>query len=388
MFRKVKAGLGKSDEKKPLSRLEEAQKRTEKAMNQVNAEINTMGGFNKELYHALTEIEDCFEAIVDVPEKLQLKYEECKKCTVSWEKQVKRIEEDYNKAMFGAAKAGAAGIGAGVAVAAMGPTAAMGLATTFGVASTGTAISALSGAAATNAALAWLGGGALAAGGGGMVAGQVLLRLAGPVGWGIAGVALLGSGFLAHRKKVEQKSLDITYTFISNRDTRKYDLATCEIQERTNRVIDETVKLKVATKEIKSFGTDYTAMTEQQQYALGGYVNLMNASAQLLINPILGLQQNYTEEDYKAYLIHSGEHYPRYVIRENSTKMKVGLCNMLWGITLSEEDANILEKSLCNNKEYLESFDVEKTDLEKGFVATVMDALEYKYLQIKKQKDQ
>ena len=36
----------------------------------------------------------------------------------------------------------------GIAVATMGPTAAMGVATTFGVASTGTAISALSGAAA------------------------------------------------------------------------------------------------------------------------------------------------------------------------------------------------------------------------------------------------
>ena len=40
----------------------------------------------------------------------------------------------------------------GVAVVTMGPTVAMGVATTFGVASTGTAISALSGAAATNAA--------------------------------------------------------------------------------------------------------------------------------------------------------------------------------------------------------------------------------------------
>ena len=37
------------------------------------------------------------------------------------------------------------------------------------VASTGTAISSLSGAAATNAALAWLGGGTLAAGGGGVL---------------------------------------------------------------------------------------------------------------------------------------------------------------------------------------------------------------------------
>ena len=46
---------------------------------------------------------------------------------------------------------------------------------TFGLASTGTAISTLSGAAATNATLAWLGGGAIAAGGLGMTAGVVVL---------------------------------------------------------------------------------------------------------------------------------------------------------------------------------------------------------------------
>ena len=46
----------------------------------------------------------------------------------------------------------------GVTVATLGPTAAMGVATTFGVASTGTAISSLTGAAANSAALAWLGG--------------------------------------------------------------------------------------------------------------------------------------------------------------------------------------------------------------------------------------
>lgn len=45
----------------------------------------------------------------------------------------------------------------------------------FGVASTGAAISGLSGAAATSATLAWLGGGALAAGGGGMALGRVVL---------------------------------------------------------------------------------------------------------------------------------------------------------------------------------------------------------------------
>ena len=47
--------------------------------------------------------------------------------------------------------------------------------TSIGAASTGTAISTLSGAAAWNATLAWFGGGAIAAGGGGMALGSLVL---------------------------------------------------------------------------------------------------------------------------------------------------------------------------------------------------------------------
>lgn len=72
-----------------------------------------------------------------------------------------------------------AGVTSGIAVASFAPSAAMWIATTFGTASTGTAISALSGAAATKAALAWLGGGALSSGGGGMAAGSAFLAMAG-----------------------------------------------------------------------------------------------------------------------------------------------------------------------------------------------------------------
>lgn len=50
------------------------------------------------------------------------------------------------------------------------------LANLVGTASTGTAIRFLSGAAARNATLAWLGGGSLAAGGGGMALGSLLLN--------------------------------------------------------------------------------------------------------------------------------------------------------------------------------------------------------------------
>lgn len=67
---------------------------------------------------------------------------------------------------------------------------AMGLATSVGVASTGTAIGSLGGAAAWNATLAWLGGGSLAAGGGGMALGSLVL------GGITVGPAVLIGGFV------------------------------------------------------------------------------------------------------------------------------------------------------------------------------------------------
>lgn len=68
-------------------------------------------------------------------------------------------------------KGGTVATGAGTAASA----AATGLVSSLATASTGTAISGLSGAAANSAMLAWLGGGALAAGGWGMAAGTVVL---------------------------------------------------------------------------------------------------------------------------------------------------------------------------------------------------------------------
>ncbi len=57
-------------------------------------------------------------------------------------------------------------------------------------ASTGTAISGLSGAALTNATLAWIGGGTLASGGGGMAAGTALLTTVSATGVGIVAVGI------------------------------------------------------------------------------------------------------------------------------------------------------------------------------------------------------
>ena len=82
-----------------------------------------------------------------MPEEDTIKLQELREIQISWKNQVDKISNDSNMAKIVTAGAGAAGIATGVAVVTLAPTVAMGVATTFGVASTGTAISALSGAA-------------------------------------------------------------------------------------------------------------------------------------------------------------------------------------------------------------------------------------------------
>lgn len=130
---------------------------------------------------------------------------------------------------------------AGVGVAALGPTAALAVAMTFGTASTGTAIATLSGAAAMNAALAWLGGGALAAGGAGIIGGEAMLALMGPVGWTISGVAFLSSGYFLNRnnKKIAaQAEESIKKILIENNRIKKIDKQVEELEKITYELVN------------------------------------------------------------------------------------------------------------------------------------------------------
>lgn len=91
-------------------------------------------------------------------------------------------------------------------------------------ASTGTAISGLSGVAATNATLAWLGGGSIATGGFGMAGGMIAL------GGIIAGPALAIGGFMLASKAEEALTKAIEYS-------ANVDKAISEI-EMINTVLD------------------------------------------------------------------------------------------------------------------------------------------------------
>lgn len=362
---------------KKLSKLEMAQQKAEAAAQATNKKINDLGLCASDLYAALTGIQSQFDQIRNEPEENRIKYEHLKQIRMTWRKQAENIELEYKKAEVRAAGQGAAGVGAGVAVAALGPTAAMGVATTFGVASTGTAISALSGAAATKAALAWLGGGALAAGGGGMAAGSAFLALAGPVGWTIAGLSVVASGLMFFKTKGDKERLENIYTLISERDVYSYGLAIVELSERITRVVDETKKLESAIKRIETFGLDYSQMTEAQQYELGSYVNLMESSTMLLVNPILGLQPKFTEQDLEQLCISEDGLFRYYY--SNHKDMVVSMANLLYKVPLDEKDKTVLAKSLQKNKDFLASVNMSKKEFDYLDIDMVTRALEFCY---------
>lgn len=218
-------------------------------------------------------VESLVNSIAIRPKSFDAEFEEIsihrKKFTESRDFADRELQE-ARKAATGAG----AGLAAGASVAFMAPTAAMWVATTFGTASTGTAISTLSGAASTNAALAWLGGGTLAAGGGGMAAGNALLALAGPVGWSIAGATLLSSILLFTSKKAKlnkQKNEEI-------QAVKKNIEAIRELDEEIGLILSETAGIRTSlndmlTKALSLFGADYLTFDDSQKQLLGALVN-------------------------------------------------------------------------------------------------------------------
>lgn len=361
---------------KKKNKLQEAAEKVKAEVELTNSKISELGNYSYSLNNVLNIIQTQFDKIRNIPSDKHIEYDKIKKARLTWTREVEKIEANYKSSQTINVSSGAAGAATGVGVVTLAPTAAMSIATTFGVASTGTAISSLSGAAATNAALAWLGGGTLAAGGGGMAGGSALLALAGPVGWSIAGVALLGGGIMFWLTSSDKKKLEDIYCLISERDIKSYDLAIVELNERITRIQQETQLLNEAIVEIGSFGTDYTQMSENQQYTLGTFLNQMISSTQLLINPIMGLQPNYSEDDLEKFLsCHRVE--PKY--REKQIKkLVIYMANLLFDIETDEKGRKLLAKSYRKNKEFLKDMKLEKKDVDIEILNTVDEALKYK----------
>lgn len=248
-----------------------------------NEEADNLANKSIELYRVRDKaikvvkiVEERINKLANKPKEFETKLEEIDVEIQNFEDKQIAISQSIKEAELasGSTAATASLSALGVTVATLGPTAAMGVATTFGVASTGTAISSLTGAAANSAALAWLGGGSVAAGGGGVAAGNAFLALAGPVGWGIAGVMLtasVGAGVVANRKNEEVAKEAIE-------EQKKIELLARQLKEK---VIEVTELIELTEKQTEGIylanlsltGMDYSLFTDDEKYQAGALVN-------------------------------------------------------------------------------------------------------------------
>lgn len=151
---------------------------------------------------------------------------------------------------MGGAAAGSAG---GFAAAGVTTSAVMAL----GTASTGTAISTLSGAAATNATLAALGGGSLAAGGGGMALGSMVL------GGATLGVGLLVGGMI----------FNVTGLKLSDKAEEAYAQAQ-KTENEVKKIASYLDELSIAADDLKESLTKVEEQYKKRLSVLDDIINL------------------------------------------------------------------------------------------------------------------
>ena len=181
---------------------------------------------------------------------------------------------------------------------------AYGAAQALACASTGTAIASLSGAAATNATLAFFGGGSLAAGGLGMAGGTAVL------GGLVAGPALMVVGLVAG--KAAKKNLEQAYTNQAEALQIAEQLNTaslqCESIRRTYMFYNLLARLDAyflpmlykMEDIVKTEGTDYRAYSKESKKVIASCVSTAVTIKTILDTPLLTDDGLLTEESVKT----------------------------------------------------------------------------------------
>lgn len=270
----------------------EALKIHEKTLAEYNASYGIMGKSCELLYEIrgksvelIKLVQEVVNSIANTPKQFDTELGKIGKELTKFKETEQYAKEAYDASL----KAGVNIVGgttAGIGIASMTPTALMSIATTFGTASTGTAISALSGAAAQKAAMAWIGrtfAGFAVKEGAGMAAGQAFLALAGPIGWGITaastGISLIS--LTNKNKDVAEKAVKEAKEIAKAREA--LDETTEKInalKAKTDRLFDDMNREK--SKIMSFMNLDYLSLREEDKLFLGTLVNHTLSLSQLL----------------------------------------------------------------------------------------------------------
>ncbi|MBE5909085.1 MAG: hypothetical protein E7278_09660 [Lachnospiraceae bacterium] len=205
------------------------------------------------------------------------------------------------KDLQGMATSLAGGLASGTMAGALTAFGAYGAASSFAVASTGTAISGLYGAAATNATLAFFGGGSLAVGGLGIAGGTAVL------GGLVAGPALAVLGIVAGAKA--SKNLDTAYANYSKSKEFEEEMKTAAalcygIRRRAAMFNRFLIRLQTVFDplvfEMKNIieekGTDFREYSNYEKKCVASAMSLAGAIKAVLDTSILDEAGNLTEE--------------------------------------------------------------------------------------------
>ena len=186
----------------------------------------------------------------------------------------------------------AKGFASGAVAGALTAFGAYGAATTFATASTGTAIASLSGAAATNATLAFFGGGSLAAGGLGVAGGTAVLggMVAGPA-LAILGIVMSAKASKkldeAYSNKAEAQKIATelnTATIMCNGIRRRaylFQRLLIKCESLFSPLLYEMKKIQVIS------GVDYNKYTIEQKETISRALSLAGTIKAILDTPIL-----------------------------------------------------------------------------------------------------
>lgn len=282
--------FGGDEKDKALKRYEKTVARFESSREECLETIEELQSQRENARNKLHEYHKFINSFRNKPEDFNVKLEKIQVELNMYDSRLREAmkELDSNPELQAVGVGGAIGL-AGAGVAALGPTAAMSIAMTFGTASTGTAISTLTGAAATKAALAWLGGGALAAGGGGIAAGNALLALAGPVGWGIAAVGVIGGGVLYRKKNLEQAEKANKAAAEIEIEIRKFELIYQESELLRCSVMDNIKLCNKYYDECIHYERNCASFTKIMKENMMAFVNAVESGSALLNKNLGGM---------------------------------------------------------------------------------------------------
>lgn len=255
----------------------------EDTLKRYNASYEKMSDSCEQLYAArkksvdtIALVQKVINSIANTPKEFDTEFGKIEKELVKFNE----TEEYAKKAYEASVKAGAnivGGAAAGMGIASMAPSAMMSIATTFGTATTGTAISALTGAAAQKAAVAWIGrtfAGFAVKEGAGLAVGEAFLALAGPIGWGIT-AASTGISLISLTKKNKELADDAV------EEAKEIAVAREALDESTEKIIALKIKTNALYSDIKKqkdkyisfMNLDYMSLSDDDKYYLGSLVN-------------------------------------------------------------------------------------------------------------------